>query len=152
MILSGAAEKHPERMEGRTEAPKPEGKLGEPPACFDPETQSGERLIAIWHEIVSKVPPGVLTSADSLHVELACRLTYRIRFENWKAKSGDFSQLKDILGKMAMNPADRSKVKIEPGAAIPAGAGVNDGNGDTSGAGGNAFRALAQKAAELRPN
>lgn len=110
---SGSFEKHPERKAARANEPKPDGPLGAPPACFNPGEYTGARLLAIWHELVSQAPPGVLTSADRAHLELACRLYNRIR-TNPSAKIGDFNRLAELLGKMGMNPADRSKVNIAP--------------------------------------
>jgi hypothetical protein len=142
--LSGAFEKHPERKAARAREPKPKGPLGPPPASFDPETYTGAKLMAIWYELVSQVPPGVATSADRWHVELACRLMHRIR--NSSAKAGDYSRLDVLLGKMGMNPADRSKVNIAPGARSAA-------SGDDSKSGkGNEFGAIAKEGSRLRPN
>ncbi len=110
---NGSFEKHPERKAARQNEPKPEGPLGPPPKCFDPESYNGEKLIAIWNELVSQAPPGVLTSSDRAHLELAVRLYHRIR-TNPSAKIGDFNRLSELLGKMGMNPSDRSKVNIAP--------------------------------------
>lgn len=110
---SGSFEKHPERKAARANEPKPDGPLGTPPACFDPNSYTGEKLLAIWHELVLQAPPGVLTSADRAHLELACRLYHRVR-SNPNAKVGDYNRLAELLGKMGMNPSDRSKVNIAP--------------------------------------
>jgi hypothetical protein len=113
--LNGTFEKHPERKAAYEKAPKPKGPLGDPPASFDPKSFSGDRLIAIWHEVVAQAPPGVLTSSDRMHVEMTCRLIYRIR--HLGAKSGDYSRLESMLGKMAMNPSDRPKIQLGGGAS-----------------------------------
>jgi hypothetical protein len=109
----GSFEKHPERKANYENEPKPGGPLGAPPAMFDAESFTGARLLAIWNEIVSQAPPGVLTSADRLHVEMTCRIIYRIRYQT--PKSGDFNSLREFLSKMAMNPADRPKVQVGVG-------------------------------------
>lgn len=137
--LSGSFERHPERKAARKREPKPRGPLGGPPPSFNAETTTGSRLLAIWQELVDQVPAGVLTSADRWHVELACRLMHRVRF--LPAKAGDYSRLDVLLGKMAMNPSDRSKVNVTPGA----GAGLSNGSADT-------FAQLAQETAGARPN
>jgi hypothetical protein len=139
--LSGSFEKHPERKAERANEPKPEGPLGAPPPCFEEGTSTGSRLIAIWHELVAQVPPGVLTSADRFHVELAVRLTHRIRTSN--AKAGDYSRLDILLGKMGMNPADRAKVNVVP-TGVP---NAVSGQGSK-----NEFQVLAQETAGVRPN
>jgi hypothetical protein len=111
----GSFEKHPERKANYEHEPKPGGPLGAPPASFDASSFTGSRLLAIWNEIVSQAPSGVLTSADRLHVEMTCRIIYRIR--HLTPKSGDFNSLREFLSKMAMNPADRPKVQVGVGAA-----------------------------------
>lgn len=113
----GSFEKHPERRANYANDPKPEGPLGAPPASFDAESYTGSRLLVIWNEIVAQAPPGVLMSSDRLHVELCCRLILRIR--TGQAKSGDFNTVREFLGKMAMNPADRPKVQINAGGGPP---------------------------------
>jgi hypothetical protein len=201
MQMTGADVKHPERMEGRGDRPKPEGPLGAPPAYFmleprcrycrcgfdhcelaegkrcrqfgsrpdvctaaacleayrlddgyrvpDVDYVEAARLRAIWFELVEQVPPGMLMVSDRMHVELACRLMDRVR--TCVAKSGDFSRLDILLGKMGMNPADRSKVNIGVGAPAP-GPGVKR-DGDSAGNhGGNTFQELAEEAAPRRPN
>jgi hypothetical protein len=141
--LSGSFDAHPERKAARALEPKPQGALGTAPKCFTVEggcsAYTSERLIAIWNEIVSEVPPGVLTISDRKHVELACRLLYRIRKD--QAKSGDYSRLDVLLGKMGMNPADRSKVNIVPGQQP-----TDDSNGS------NPFDDLAAETPAVRPN
>ncbi|HLH36011.1 MAG TPA: hypothetical protein VKX41_15165 [Alloacidobacterium sp.] len=117
--LSGTFDRHPERKKERANEPKPDGPLGPPPASFLSEySPTAKALLQIWNELVEQVPPGVLTSADRWHVELACRLMYRVR--NDRAKAGDYSRLDVLLGKMGMNPADRSKVNVVPTAPVHA--------------------------------
>lgn len=115
----GSFEKHPERKAAYENEPKPSGPLGPPPPSFDPQSHTGGRLLAIWNEIVDQAPPGVLSSADRLHVEMTCRIIYRVRYLT--PKSGDFNSIREFLGKMAMNPADRPKVQVTTGAgaAVP---------------------------------
>lgn len=125
--LSGSFEKHPERRAKRKNEPKPHGPLGAPPASFKPELSVGRELIAIWEEIVAQVPTGVLTISDRMHVEILCRLLYKIRHN--LAKSGDFARAESLLGKMGMNPSDRSKVNVAAGAPLgPKRADVEDTN------------------------
>jgi hypothetical protein len=110
------------------------------------QSSSGNaELLKIWHQITSQAPPGVLTSSDRLHVELTCRLILRIR--NGSAKSGDYNTVKEFLGKMAMNPADRPKIQVGAGAPPP--------NADATEKA-NAFAQLAEEGREQlrtpRPN
>jgi hypothetical protein len=142
--LNGTFEKHPERKAAYKNAPRPKGPLGDPPACFDPDGYTGSKLIAIWHEVVSQAPSGVLTSSDRLHVEMTCRLIYKIRHQS--PKSGDFAKLEAALGKMAMNPSDRPKVQLGGGAAPAANNGSEE---ETS----NTFEQLAKEGrGQARPN
>jgi hypothetical protein len=113
----GSFEAHPERKANYLNEPKPDGPLGAPPPSFKPDEYTGSRLLSIWNEIVSQAPPGVLTSSDRLHVEMTCRLILRVR--TGAAKSGDFNSIKEFLGKMAMNPADRPKIQVGAGAPPP---------------------------------
>jgi hypothetical protein len=112
------------------------------------DTASGSRekeeLLSIWYEITDQAPPGVLTSSDRLHVEMACRLTYKIRAGT--ALAGDYSRLREFLGKMAMNPADRTKVQVNAGGA-PAAPSANASQNV------NPFAQLkAEEAGRARPN
>jgi hypothetical protein len=140
---SGSFDKHPERKAARALEPKPKEPLGGPPLCFTAaggaSDYTGSRLITIWNEIVAEAPPGVLTNADRKHVELACRLLFRIRKD--QAKSGDYSRLDVLLGKMGMNPADRSKVNVAAGSILP--------NDDTER---SPFEDLAAETVSARPN
>jgi hypothetical protein len=114
----GSFEAHPERKAAYENEPKPEGPLGAPPKAFTDGSYTGDRLLVIWNELTSQAPPGVLTSADRMHVEMVCRLIYRVR--HGSPKSGDFNSIKEFLGKMAMNPADRTKVQVNAGGGAPA--------------------------------
>jgi hypothetical protein len=117
--LNGTWDKHPERRRARQHEPKPTGPLGGPPAAFlDQFSETSRSLLAIWNELIHMAPPGVLTSADRFHVELTCRLMHRVRTE--QATAGEYSRLDSLLGKMGMNPADRSKVSVAPTAASQA--------------------------------
>lgn len=146
MEMLGADVKHPERMDDRGDAPKPGGPLGDPPASFNPQSPSGAALIEIWKELIAQVPPGVLTVSDRMHVELTCRLMLRVRTK--EAKSGDYSRLDVMLGKMAMNPADRPKVNVNVG---PVAAKRSEAGGDSAG-NTNTFKGIAQETAVVRPN
>jgi hypothetical protein len=85
-----------------------------------PGSPPGEEaeLLDAWNEIVAQAPIGVLTFSDRLWVETTCYAMVRIR--NKKAKGSDFTIVKDFLGKMAMNPADRPKVQLNAGGGAAA--------------------------------
>ena len=69
----GAFDKDPKRGEARKSEPKPDGPIGRPPYYFDAS------LRAIWREIIDECPRGVLTRADRKLLELAVRLTSKMR-------------------------------------------------------------------------
>jgi diaminopimelate decarboxylase len=48
---------------------------------------------------------------------MTCRIIYRVRYLS--PKSGDFNSIREFLGKMAMNPADRPKVQVNAGGGAP---------------------------------
>lgn len=203
MQMTGADVKHPERMEGRGDRPKPEGPLGAPPAYFmleprcrycgcafgscelpngkrcsqfgvsrpdvctalscleayrihdgyrapDVDYAEAARLRSIWFELVEQVPPGMLTVSDRMHVELTCRLMDRVRA--CAAKSGDYSRLDILLGKMGMNPADRSKVNVTTGAPAATAKRSDVGGDSARNHGGTTFQELAEETAPRRPN
>jgi hypothetical protein len=141
--LNGTYDVHPERRAARALEPKPIGPLGEPPKCFTVEggcsQYTSERLIALWHEMAAEMPPGVGTVSDRKLLEIACRLMLKIRTSG--AKSGDYSEMDKLLGKLAMTPADRSKVNITPGSQP-----IDDN------AGANPFDEIAEETSSARPN
>jgi hypothetical protein len=69
----GAFDKDPKRGVARKNEPKPDGPIGRPPSYFDASHRS------IWREIVDECPRGVLTRADRKLLELAVRLTSKMR-------------------------------------------------------------------------
>jgi hypothetical protein len=85
-------------------------------ACRPGEAAGEEALLLqAWRDIEVQAPPGVLMFSDRLWVEMTCYSLVRVR--QGKAKSSDRNAVKEFLGKMAMNPADRSKVNVAPSGA-----------------------------------
>jgi len=70
----GAFKHDPARAEARKNEPKQLKPLGDPPDYFD------QTHIAVWNEYVEECPRGVLTSGDRKVLELAVRLTCKMRF------------------------------------------------------------------------
>jgi hypothetical protein len=141
--LNGSFDVHPERRAERALEPKPTGPLGDPPKCFTVaggcSQYTSERLIGIWNEMISEMPPGVGTISDRKLLEGICRVVLRTRQPG--ATPSDFSNLERMLGKMAMTPEGRSRVTINPG--------VNptDANSCT-----NPFDEIAEETSSARPN
>ena len=69
----GSFEAHPERRAERANEPVPDGPVGLPPRYFDKMHRR------VWREFVQESPRGVLTIADRKQLELAVRLTCRMR-------------------------------------------------------------------------
>ncbi|MGC1784463.1 MAG: hypothetical protein WA708_18205 [Acidobacteriaceae bacterium] len=140
---NGSFEKHPERKRARAGEPKPQGPLGSPPARFlRTESAMAARQLEAWNELLTMVPPGVLTSAERWWCERAAVLMAESRYRTLKAS--EETALANYLTKMGCNPADRSKVNIVPGAP-------NVDRGDSS-SNSNEFAALAEETACSRPN
>lgn len=102
--LAGAFQKDPQRK--RENEPKPAGPLGEPPVDFD------DVLHALWEELVSMVPAGVLTVSDRWLVELACRTMFAVK--QGHALAAEKNLLLSCLSRMGLTPADRSKIAVPP--------------------------------------
>ena len=101
---SGSIYHDRKRHENRATEPKPSGPLGNAPKHFDAARKR------IWKELAATAPPHVLTNADRWTVELLCTLMAKLR--DGSISTGETSQLTILLGKLAMTPADRSKVNV----------------------------------------
>jgi hypothetical protein len=94
-------------MRERQEEPTPAAPIGEAPKWM----KAAEKRC--WEHIVSTCPPGVLGDSDSVYLEVAAELLAlkrRVGIENMDAAK--LNRLETMLGKLGMNPADRSKIKI----------------------------------------
>ena len=104
--VSGALAHDPLRHANRTHEPKPSGPLGSAPKHLSREQR------AIWKELALTAAPDVLTRSDRWTVELLVTLMGKLRAGT--ISTGETSQLTILLGKLAMTPADRSKVQVAP--------------------------------------
>jgi hypothetical protein len=107
----GSFRHNPARGRARENEPRPGDPLGDPPEDWVERAKHSQKyveLVKCWSEIATQAAFGVLTSADRSHVEMTCRLMYKIRFE--KTTAGDYAQLNKCLGQMGLNPSDRSRV------------------------------------------
>ena len=108
---TGAFVKHPERKRARASEPHPTGELGDPPKHLRPDEKE------TWRELAALIPPGVAKNCDRWHVEeTVClmALSRRMRAVGQRLSSSDGNRLDGNLGKMGMNPADRSRVSATP--------------------------------------
>jgi hypothetical protein len=103
--LKGAFKKDPARGRARGREPVPSGPLGDPPAHFDRKHK------ACWLEIQHIAPDGVLAISDRFIVEIAVDLMVEFRSKEGLG-TGLLTVLVSCLGKMGLNPADRSKLGI----------------------------------------
>jgi phage terminase small subunit len=91
------------RREARAKEPKADKPIGKPPKEFDATQKK------IWKEIISLAHPGVLCLADSMWLEMTVRLVCEMR--DGTISNQGRGQLQVCLGKLGMNPADRSRVQ-----------------------------------------
>lgn len=105
--LSGAFNNKPGRREDRGNEPEPTGEIGPPPKHF-----KRKALKDIWQEIINITPPGVLTNADRIHLEMICYALEAYRRNPSEFLAARHTRLEAMLGKIGLSPADRSKVGI----------------------------------------
>jgi hypothetical protein len=109
LAINGAMRKNPSRYKDREFEPVTYEPIGEPPAGFsNPDSGMQRELLAIWNEFIARDTECVLTSAFRVHLEMTCRLTYKMRHEC--ASTGELTALNKCLGQLGLTPADRSKV------------------------------------------
>jgi hypothetical protein len=100
----GAYLRNPKRAAARAREPKYTGPLGDPP-----EKMSAAHK-ALWAELSAIVPSGVAEKSDRWMFEvLVCLMA---DFRKGVARGGEVSQLLNLLAKLGMTPADRSRVAV----------------------------------------
>jgi hypothetical protein len=105
LTMSGAVAHDPQRYRDRTDGPECPNALGAPPAHLSAKQK------AIWNELVSQVPEGMLRSPDRFLVEVVCKMMARSRDPEHIMVPTEINGLVMALGKLGLNPIDRSKVK-----------------------------------------
>ena len=103
--LSGAVDKNPGRFKDRVDPPAPKAPIGKAPRHLDAEQQK------IWRELTSNAPDGFLGSCDAVSVEIAVRLTQKMR-KGGMDKTSEFTALFNVLSKLGLNPSDRTRVSV----------------------------------------
>ena len=111
LALNGGLKHDPKRYASRTMEPIPSGPIGNPPSHFTPLLKS------IWKELKSQSPPGVLTNAERLILEVLCRLTLKLR--EGTISTGETSQLINCISRLGMSPTDRVRIQLVPTVAKP---------------------------------
>jgi hypothetical protein len=105
----GAFKKNPQRASEREDEPVVADPIGDYPDSFQGEMSVRVELRGIWDELIADAAPGVLNRSHRMHLEVTCRLMYKVR--HGLAKTGDFSNLNKFLTQMGMNPAAQSTVR-----------------------------------------
>src|SRR5688572_8916631 len=105
--LKGAFQKNPGRGKARKSEPVPKAGIGPAPAHFD------EQQTKAWDYLVGIVPGGVLFDSDRAHLEMTAVLLAEFRAGDMKTDR--MRLLATNLGKIGLNPSDRSKVQVPEG-------------------------------------
>lgn len=104
LALKGSFKKNPKRLKARENEPVNKNPIGKPPAWLTALEKKA------WRILVKDSIHGVLGEADRTWLELACEL-YAKKIEG-TLKSIERSQLMTLLGRMGLNPSDRSRVSV----------------------------------------
>lgn len=104
-IVSGSAQKHPDRMREREDEPVVDGvDLREADA---PDHLDGLHK-DLWNELKAQLHARVASDQDAVAFEALVRLVMIMRLG--KATAAEFARLQAYLGEFGMTPASRSKV------------------------------------------
>ena len=77
-----------------------------PPTHLTPEQADA------WKEVVKRIPEGILTNSDTIHVEIIACLLAEYRLDPVGMNSARITRLTVEMGKLGLNPSDRSKLGI----------------------------------------
>jgi len=69
-------------------------------------------VVAAWRQIAASAPPGVLTSADAMAVELAAKLWCEFQRDPVKFQPSKLTALSRLLGTFGMTPAGRLALSL----------------------------------------
>lgn len=104
-VISGSAQKHPDRMREREDEPLVEGgdlRDSGAPDHLDPMHRD------LWNELRCQLHARVSSDQDATAFEALVRLVMIMRMG--KATAAEFARLQAFLGEFGMTPASRSKV------------------------------------------
>jgi hypothetical protein len=104
--ISGAYARNPQRR--GTGEPVPREGIG-----TAPESVSCD-FAEVWDELVQCVCPGVLGNSDRIHLELTTRLLCEYRQDTVSMTGAKYRLLQNALGKLGMNPSDRTRLAVLP--------------------------------------
>lgn len=104
-VISGSAQKHPDRMRERENEPVVEGEdLRDAAAPPHLDKMHAE----LWDELRGQLHARVSSEQDTTAFEALVRLVMIMRLG--KATAAEFARLQAFLGEFGMTPASRSKV------------------------------------------
>jgi phage terminase small subunit len=90
----------------RTNEPQARAAVGPPPKHLS------DAQARCWDELVGICPLGVLGDSDRIHLEMTAVLLAAFRAEGHELKPQLIARLSVHLGKLGLNPADRSAVMV----------------------------------------
>lgn len=102
--LRGTLPRHKDRLQQAE--PVPTAELGNPPQHLD------AAALECWTEIAAICPPGVLTNADRLAVEVTAGLM--AQFRKGDMLPAGIGHLRALLGRLGQIPGDRASLNITP--------------------------------------
>jgi phage terminase small subunit len=100
-VASGAIAKNPGRFVDRTDPPEPKAPIKRAPKHLDEAQQK------VWKELVSQAPDGLLGTCDAVLLEIAVRLTVKMRTGQME-KTSEFISLANVLNKLGLTPSGRA--------------------------------------------
>jgi phage terminase small subunit len=107
--LKGAFKANPSRRRARDSEPVPKAGIGPAPDYLSEAEKQA------WDYLVGIVPNGVLFDSDRVHLEMTSRLM--AEFRSGEMKTDRIRLLSTMVGKIGLNPSDRSKVLVPEGKA-----------------------------------
>lgn len=108
LLIQGAYAAHPERAAARKDEPAPKSGVGDAPKAMKVAARK------CWDYLVEIAPEGVLGDSDRAYLEVAAELlALKRRVGVERMESAKLNRLETMLGKLGLNPADRSRVSIE---------------------------------------
>lgn len=102
--LKGADKQNPQRY--RMESVKSDKPMG-----AEPPKHLSESVRECWFELRSLAIDGVLTSADSIELEIGAQLLMEWRANPTDMTTPRLAQLRSVLAKFGMNPFDRQRIQ-----------------------------------------
>lgn len=105
--LNGAFRKNPARGREREGEAEPKAGIGPAPSWF------GKKQVEAWDDLVRIAPIGVLGDSDRVYLELTAELlALKRRLGVLAMDRAKLNKLEAMLGKLGLNPSDRSRVKV----------------------------------------